>query len=209
MIIQWCIKGIHLSGGDAEADDILRSPNGLMSAWVRNTKSVPFSAIPPKLTRDNLNRHVNHFTAIDPSTGVPYQNNSPFISLSAGTIERDRVAQTNLVHRARWRALQFGLDFGRQNVAYLYTCWVLLAPRPSPDIEGVAEEIRDLNTYRQYSEYQCEGEVTAKLRIPTNQIKCYQKWTWDRPARTLTPSQPVSNPAFLPPELLSNVRELI
>ena len=209
MIVQWCIKGIHLAGGDAEARAILDSPDGLMSAWVRREKSLRYAEIPPKLTRDNLNRHVNHFDEIDPTTGLPYRVNSPFVSLSAGTIQRDTAAQTNLVHRARWRALQFGLDFGQQSEAFLFTCWVVLAPRPAPDIEGVAEEIRDLNAYRRYSEYQCEGEVTAKLRVPPNQIKCYQRWTWSRPRKQLTAFPPVPNLTFRPPELLSNVRELI
>jgi hypothetical protein len=164
MIVQWCIKGMHFAGGEADALTILNSSNGLLSAWVRNKKRIRYAAIPPKLTRDNLNRHVNHFDAIDPATGVPYRINSPFVSLSAGTIERDTAAQTNLVHRARWRALQFGLDFGRQTEAFLFTCWVVLAPRPAPDIEGVAEEIRDLDAYRSRS----RARPTSSSPTPTS-----------------------------------------
>ena len=51
--------------------------------------------------------------------------------------------------------------------------------------------------------------MTAKLRVPPNQIECFRRWTWDRPRRLLTAFPPVANPAFRPPELLSNVRELI
>lgn len=53
---------------------------------------------------------------------------SPFISLSAGTIERDAAAQTNHVRSARQTALWFGTEFGNETTAYLFTCWVLLAP---------------------------------------------------------------------------------
>jgi hypothetical protein len=158
----------------------------------------------------NLDRHVNHFSAPDPSTARPYGEQSPFISLSAGVVERDAAAKTNHVHRARKTALWFGTRFGAESTAYLYVCWVLLTPRSAIEIQSVGEEIRDLNTYRRYSDFQTEGEIAAKVWVPDNQIAQCERWdlstgaseqydlTWEH-----------RNDRFAPPSLLMNIRELV
>ena len=74
---------------------------------------------------------------------------------------------------------------------------------------GVAEEVRDLNTYRRYSPFQTEGEVTAKVIVPANQILGYEKWSWDRSAHSLTIVGTYWNDQFTPAEQLSSVRSLI
>ncbi|MEV6829819.1 hypothetical protein [Amycolatopsis sp. NPDC051102] len=209
MIIQWCVKGIHLPNDDA-AKELIDSGGGLLCNWWRNVHRISPPEVRDKLTPANINRHVNHFTAHDPATGSPFCENSPFISLSAGTVERDAVSATNFVHRARKTALWFGTQFGRQDYAYLYTCWVLLAPRTAVGIEGVAEEVRDLNVYRRYSAYQTEGEVAAKVIVPDNQISKCEKWELNgRTRRWFDLAWTQSNPRFTPPEILTNVRELI
>jgi hypothetical protein len=86
---------------------------------------------------------------------------------------------------------------------------VLVGPRPAVEVEGVAEEIRDLNTYRRYSAYQTEGEVAAKIVVPDNHIQKCQKWEWDRASKTINPDWIHQNPRFTAPDTLSNVRELI
>jgi hypothetical protein len=202
VIVQWCIKGLALPD-DQAADAILSSRQGLVCNWWRTVGQIGPSQRRAQLTPANLNRHINHFTLND------FNLITPFISLSAGTVERDRAAQTNLVRRARRTALWFGTEFGTLPTAYLFTCWVVLAPRRAVEIEGVAEEPRDLNTYRRYSAFQTEGEVTAKIIVPDNQIKSYEKWTWSRQPPRLTRGPGVPNPRFTPPERLSNVRELI
>ena len=113
------------------------------------------------------------------------------------------------MHTALRTALQSGTNFGASDTAYLFTCWVLVGTRAAVEVEAVAEEIRDLNTYRRYSAYQTEGEITAKIVVPDNHIQKCQKWRWDRAARTVTPDWEQMNPRFASPEILSNVRELI
>jgi hypothetical protein len=124
-------------------------------------------------------------------------------------VERNSVAQTNYAHTALRTALWFGTNFGASDTAYLYTCWVLLGTRDAVEVEAVAEEIRDLNTYRRYSAYQTEGEVAAKVVVPDNHIAECQKWRWDTAAGTFSLDWVQVNPRFTPPESLSNVRELI
>jgi hypothetical protein len=208
MIVQWCIKGLNLPGDDA-AKQIIDCRQGLLCNWWRTVHRISPSEVRDKLTLRNLDLHINHFTTPDPATGFPFSENSPFISLSCGTIERDVAAQTNFAHRALQTALWFGTEFGQYNAAYLYTCWVLLSPRPSVGVETVAEEIRDLNAYRRYSPFQTEGEVTAKVIIPDNHILNCEKWERSRNRLKFERQWTHSNPRFTPPEQLSNVRELI
>lgn len=208
MIVQWCVKGLGLDD-DGDARRIIDDGEGILCNGWRTVNQISPAWRRERLTLPNLDRHVNHFTSPDPSCGRPFNTMTPFISLSAGTVERDAAAQTNLVHRARRTALWFGLDFGRRSVAYLYICWLVLAPRQAAEIEGVAEEVRDLNTYRRYSPFQTEGEVTAKVSVPANQILGYEKWSWDRSARRMQIIGTHRNAQFTPAEQLSNIRGLI
>lgn len=209
MIVQWCIKGISLPDDDA-ARELITSGNGLLCNWWRDVKRISPSEIRSKLTPQNLNFHVNHFTDALPD-GRPFSSATPFISLSAGTVERDVAMKTNFVRRARRTALWFGTDFGRVNTAYLYKCWMVLAPRAAVSIEGVAEEVRDLNAYRRYSEFQTEGEITAKVSVPANQIESCEKWVLDASSgpADLALSWTFLNSSFVPPDQLSNIREVI
>jgi hypothetical protein len=153
--------------------------------------------------------HVNHFKTIDPATGQPFCEGTPFISIACGTISRDTAAATNHVRSALATALLHGTRFGAKDEAYLYRCWVIVGPRAAVEVEGVAEEVRDLNSYRQYSAYQTEGEVTAKIGISVNHIQQCEKWVWDRSAKDFRLDWVHPNSAFTRPERLSNVRELI
>lgn len=209
MIVQWCIKGLSLSS-DAEARAVIDGQGGLLCNWWREARAISPQERRQKLTAQNLDLHVNHFDRPDPVTGEPFSKQSPFISLSAGTVERDAVAQTNHVRRARRTALWFGTRFGQADRAYLYTCWLVLAPGTAVEVEGVGEEIRDLNTYRRYSAFQTEGEVTAKVIIPDNHVQSCERWDLSggtAPQFIRVWTQP--NPRFTSPDRLTNVRELI
>ena len=124
-------------------------------------------------------------------------------------MERDSVAKTNYVHRARKAAIWFGTDFGVSATAYLYVCWAVVAPRSAVEVEGVGEEVRDLNTYRRYSEFQTEGEIAVKIIVPDNQIQQCERWDRDTSGAMFVRRWVHPNPRFTPPELLTNIRELI
>lgn len=208
MIVQWCIKGMWLPD-DESACAVIDAQSGLVSNWWRDAGTISPAQVRTKLTAQNVDMHVNHFTRPDPVTGRPFCETTPFISLSAGTIERDAVARANYTRSARQTALRFGTQFGRRDQAYLYTCWVLLAPRAAVPVEGVAEEVRDLNTYRRYSDFQTEGEVLAKVSIPDNHLEKCEKWELAPARDRYVLAWTHSNPRFTRPDLLANVRELI
>jgi hypothetical protein len=88
MIVQWCIKGMHL-GSDTEAQQILHNPGGLVSNWWRDAGTIRPDEIRAKLTEANLDMHVNHFNDPDPVCGREFCQVTPFISLAAGVVERD------------------------------------------------------------------------------------------------------------------------
>lgn len=209
MIVQWCVKGMAFNGGDQEARSLIDAREGIQCNWWRDVHRITASGVRDKLTDANLNLHVNHFTAIDPATKRQFRELTPFISLTAGTVERDAAAKTNIIRRARATALWFGTSFGASDHAYLYTCWVVVAPRSAVVIEGVAEEVRDLNTYRRYSQFQTEGEMIAKVSVPDNQIRDCEKWNWDRAGMIFRKSWTYPNIRFTLPEQLTNIRELI
>jgi hypothetical protein len=208
MIVQWCMKGMSLPS-DEEARAIIDTRMGILSNWWREVHEITPATRRDKLTAGNLDLHVNHFSDNDPVTGQPFSKMTPYISFSSGTVERDSAAKTNYVHTALQTALWFGTNFGSSNTAYLYTCWVIVAIRAAVEVEAVAEEVRDLNSYRRYSAYQTEGEVVAKVFVPDNHIQQCQKWTWNRASRTISPDWIQKNPRFTRPDTLSNVRELI
>jgi hypothetical protein len=207
MMIQWCIKGLNLRD-DAAAKKIIDERQGLLCNWWRDAHRIRPDQVREKLVPNNLEMHVNQFERPDPATGRPFNEVTPFISLSAGTIERDAVMATNVAHRARRTAMYFGSDFNAESDSYLFLCWLVVAPRRAVAVEGVGEEVRDLNVYRRYSAFQTEGEVTAKIQVPCNQIKQCEKWSMS-PAGQLSQQWAYRNPAFTRPEALSNIRALI
>ncbi len=205
MMVQWCIKGMAL-GSDREARQIIDSRGGIRCNWWRKEDVITAPEVREKLSDDAMDMHVNHFTDADPATGLPFSEGTPFISLSAGTIERDTFAKTNFAHSAQRTALWFATEFGRHESAYLFPCWVLVGPQPAVEVEGIAEEVRDLNSYRRYSAYQTEGEIVAKVIVPDNHIQGCEKWVWDRRRLKFTRAWSHPNPRFTDPEKLSNVR---
>jgi hypothetical protein len=208
LIVQWCVKGLSLPDDDT-ARGLVDSGEGLVSNWWRDTGMIRRSEVPGQLTLSALDRHVNHFDDPDPATGRPFREITPFISLSAGTVERQSATATNFAHRAHQTALWFGTEFLTRPSAYLFVCWLLLAPRPAVEVEGVAEEVRDLNAYRRYSAFQTEGEIVAKINVPASQIHSCEKWIWDRSTHVLQRDWVHLDTLFIAPESLSNVREMI
>src|SRR5437879_713780 len=105
MILQRVIKGI---GGinDQDVKHILTT--GILCNWWRSIGSLPQVEIPDRLTERNLTWHQNHYDEPDPLRGnARFSLETPFISTTAGTVERDAFQQTNLLNPAWVEALRF------------------------------------------------------------------------------------------------------
>jgi hypothetical protein len=179
MFVQWCVKGISGNGNNGideqQAAAIVDDGIGMLCRWWQQAERKRIALTPAesrreirkRLTLDKLERHLHD-----------YQNagdQSAFLSLSAGCVEREAFLATNLAYPARVTALEFATH-SAWTTGYLYICWVMVAMNPAAEVEGLAEEVRELSTYRRYSPFHAEGEVMAKLCVPSNQIMYWERW---------------------------------
>ena len=193
MIVQRCLKGVH-GISDQDARNVVSS-EGILCNWWRNVLWISPAQIRQKLTAQAIDLHVNNYSAV--------QHNTPFISLSSGCVSRDHYLRTNVVLPARTTAVEFATDGGFGD-GHIFYCWLLVGLNPAPEVEGVAKEVRELSTYRSYSAYQTEGEVTAKVIVPANQIEGFEKVDATGAHLSWT-----ANPDFTPPSRVANLRDLI
>lgn len=175
---------------------MLTSEQGILSNWWRARHEITPTEVAGVLNLANLYRHLNDYDVYGPET--------PFISLAAGSVERDATLGINTVHSAIDSGLWFATGFGTRPGA-LFHCWVPVGLNPAVEISSVAESVRDLHVYRDYLPYQLEGEVTAKVHIPANQI---QKVEWWDNFNDMDPVDTFMNPLFVEPTPLTTLRDL-
>jgi hypothetical protein len=174
VIIQNVIKGI---AGLSEADVERIFDKGITSNWLRNQGSIDIADIPVRLTKRNLHWHQNNYDKIDPLFhNKTFSENTPFISTTAGSVERDAIWKKNSINRAKFEALKFATD-GWQSDGWLFYCYLFTLGKPSVELQQFAEELRELHIHTGYSSYQPEGEITAKIVIPPAQIRHAELWT--------------------------------
>lgn len=204
MYIQWFVKGISSANdaGDpilskAEAFDLVDTGAGIISNWWRTRPSHLISPadVQRVLTEHNLDRHVHDYNAFGSET--------PFISVASGCVERDLQAAQNNIYSAVDVALAFATALFTRPGA-LFIGWLPVGLNRAVEIASVAEAIRDLNVYHRWSPYQLEGEITAKVNIPANQILRVE-W-WDPSVRTDAPTDNHRNPHYVNPTPLLNQR---
>src|SRR5207249_738666 len=120
MIIQRVIKGI--SGiSRTEAQRVLSV--GIVCNWWRKVDPLPRSEVPLRLTDRNLSWHQNRYTDPDPTEGgEEFRRHTPFISTTAGTVQRDTVMSTNTLTPAWQIALRFATD-GWKTDGCLFYCY--------------------------------------------------------------------------------------
>lgn len=203
MYIQCCVKGIigevPGAGGISknEAFEMATAGRGIVSNWWRKLHSISPALIGEVLTEANLDRHLHDYENFGADT--------PYISLACGAVERDTLVQRNFVYSARDTALMFATeDWARPGA--LFYLWVSVSYNRAVAISAVAEPVRDLNIYQRWSPYQLEGEITAKVSIPANQIERVE-W-WDGSKSKTAPIDSRDNPTFMAPTALSNIRDL-
>ena len=208
MLVQWCLKGVPWSHAfdDAAAWDAATTI-GLTSNWVRTPGNASaalqhaWPAAHAALSDAALAAHVNAYASVASRT--------PYLSLSAGVVERDPVSRLPIHHPAWTTALDFATRGGRGD-GYVFECWVQLPGNPAPELPGFGEEVRDLNLHQGFAWWHHEGEIAAKLVVPPRQIRCVLKFDATQQPLPLSkgPASGV-NPDFVPPERISNIRSLV
>ena len=173
MIVQWCCKGV----GDLPSRTIwgiFASGAGLKCRLWQLNSPLKTTEVVDRLTELHLDLHVNQYGRMEPG-GKLVRDVTPFLSLSAGCVTRSTLLRTNVLHRAQRTALGFATNWGR-DPGWLFTCYVLVSVNRAVGVQAVAEETRELNHGRRYSPYFTEGEITAKVNVPANQIIGVERW---------------------------------
>lgn len=209
VIIQRVIKGIgNLT--PAQVDTIFHE--GILCNWWRTTGHLIQKQVPDKLTDRNLDWHQNSYGKPDPlENNQPFRVNTPFISTTAGTVERDVSNRTNTITPAWKTALYFATDRWKQD-GWLFYCHLFLIGRRATALEAFSEELRELNIYTGFSPFHPEGEITAKLVIPAAQIERAEFWSladarqaWNN-NQLPAPAQTLNNPRYVSPDDFNNFR---
>jgi hypothetical protein len=122
MHVQWCIKGIP-NLIDVQAEEIL-DRRGLKCRWWHVVDPLPFGQVPDRLDELQLYLHQNAYLAPDPRFGGNVCDSTPFISLTAGCVQRNVALLTNVMHRAHLIAVDFATELGKVR-GHLFYCWVV------------------------------------------------------------------------------------
>lgn len=212
MIIQEVLKGI--SGID-ETDVNRIFATGIVCNWWRKVGLIPAGEIPTRLTERNLQWHQNRYEDLDPLEGdEEFKLHTPFISTTAGSVVRDAFHSVNHLQPAWWQALLFATGFWKSD-GWIFYCSVWILGRKAVGHQAFAEEFRDLHVYSDFSPFQPEGEITAKIQIPMTQIQRAEEWKLADVQAALSlgnlpvPTRTFVNPRFIDPANYSNVRSAL
>jgi hypothetical protein len=176
MIFQRVVKGIRAATAtdaagltDNEARAMVAGA-GLLSNWWRNAPGGLISPpeIEEKLTEQALHAHLVKYDRVRETT--------PFISTTAGTVEREAAAEANVYFPPMYTALRFATDHFSQD-GYVVHAYVFVLGRKSVELVEFAEELRDLNLYTGYYRWHPEGEIVAKVHIPARRIEKVERYS--------------------------------
>jgi hypothetical protein len=209
---QKVLKGIPgLTSADVET--MLGGGMGLVCNWWRRVGTIsPYEVATRLADPIELDRHLNRYGQMHHAKGVTHGQDSPYISTTAGVVQNGRRGY------ARYPAFEIAHQFATQRCSTdgcVFYCWVETAGRPAPTVPSLAEEIRDSNQYPIFYWYHHQGELTAKIHIPS---VCIEKaelfsasasWAALLSGRRPVPMSTIFNPRYVAPEDLANVREIV
>ena len=212
MIIQEVLKGI--SGIDEDDVHVIFA-SGIVCNWWRKVRRASISGSPTSIDDGNLHWHQNRYDDPDPlEANEEFSKHTPFISATAGSVERDVFNQINTLYPAWWEALKFATNFWTSD-GWIFYCSAWILGRKAIGHQAFSEELRELHVYSDFSLYQLEGEITAKIQIPTTQIQRAEEWKLsDIQSAFASGSLPIAhqtitNDCFIDPSTYSNVRAVL
>lgn len=213
MFFQMILKGIA-HDDDTWAQHTL-SERGILCRWWNRVGRIAPEEVTARLTERNLMWHLSRYTHLDPTfNNEPFCDHTPFISTTAGAVERIAMLRRNRVFSPFMTALTFATD-GFTRVGYIFHGYVFTLGKKAVPLEAFSEEVRDLYVYSQYLPFYREGEIVAKVQIPAVNLRKYEKFD---PAacradlaagRKPRPIDVVANPHYLPPRRFANLRGIV
>ena len=140
MIIQEVLKGI--SGIDEDDVHVIFA-SGIVCNWWRKVSVLPSVEVPLRLTDRNLHWHQNRYDDPDPlEANEEFSKHTPFISATAGSVERDVFNQINTLYPAWWEALKFATNFWTSD-GWIFYCSAWILGRKAIGHQAFSEELRN------------------------------------------------------------------
>lgn len=219
MFFQKVLKGIPAL--DKPHVEEIVGQYGIICNWWRHKDTINEPEVKSQLTEANLLHHLNDYDKPLPAGhawagyGSTYGDVTPFISTTAGAVERDDLKRTNILYVPFMTALRFATS-GFQGNGWIFYAYVMTLGKQSVELRGFSEEVRELHIYTKYLPYHHEGEITAKISIPSVNIEKAEYY--DGPAalqafrqgRKPMPLDVVDNAAnYKSPEGYCNIREVL
>jgi hypothetical protein len=212
MFFQKVLKGI---AGITRQDAANNLVGGIICNWWRRVQTINPVETVQKLTERNLDWHLNRYDDPDPlMANAPFYENTPFISVTAGVVERSEFRRRNIVFDPFITALRFATrDFA--TTGFIFYAYVFTLGRQSLDLRSFSEEVRELNIYRNFLPFHPEGEITAKIEVCGPQIERWEEY--DGPAALASfqaglvpqPTCICFNSIYASPEQHCNIRGLV
>lgn len=217
MYFQKVLKGIA-NVPDREAADMVRR-SGIRCNWWRQKRHISPAEIKDQLTELNVYNHLNHYSDLLPpghpyhgiSGASTYGDVSPYISTTAGSVMR--TASRNIIFPAFMIALQFATDNFRTS-GYIFYAYLITLGKKAVPLWQFSEEVRDILIYQKFLPYYQEGEIVAKIYIPSTQIEKAEKYHGPqalidlKAGRMPTPTY-IHNKNFITPDEYCNIRECL
>lgn len=213
MFFQHFLKGIP--GLDSSSAVTILRNTGIVCQWWSKVGLISPEQVQDRLTYRNLDWHLNQYDSPDPTEGnEPFGKHTPYISTTSGTVERDAWLYRNWRKPAFMTALRFATDNFATGGVIFYGYLFVLGKQTIP-LQHFAEEVRELHVYTGFLPYHDEGEIVAKIHIPSVNLEKFEEYDGAAALRQLqsgvrpSPTAIVKNPSFAKPEEFSNIREVI
>jgi hypothetical protein len=219
MFFQKVVKGIAgLSRNEVEG---IVKRSGILCNWWRLQGLISNPEKKLNLTEDNLIKHLNKYDDPLPVShhlrqlGTTYGEVTPFISTTAGAIQRDEFNARNILFDPFMTALRFATS-NFSGHGFLFYCYLITIGKKAIELEQFSEEVRELHIYKGFLPYHHEGEIVAKIAIPSAQIERAEEYDGpsalsdlSRGRKPTLASAIIVNPDYVKPEDHSNIRELL
>lgn len=222
MFFQKVLKGIN-NLSLQEANSIVNNAGISCNLW-RLLQEIYNSDIKNALNEQNIFYHLNDYDKPVPTNhpfsgkgnNLTYGDVTPFISTTAGAIQRSDFQAKNIIFPPFVTALQFATDNFKSD-GYVFFTYVITIGKKSIPLRQFSEEVRELHIYQQYLPFHHEGEIMAKIDIPSVQIEKAEHYhgptalsQWKQNQQPVpTVGRTIVNHNYARPENHTNIRELL